>query len=239
MSAVRVKQAAVMLLGLVVAGLMVFLGLWQASTFRTQGQEATQERAKIAAVALPAGAGDQIGALYGRQVTVTGEYLPEYQYYIGEKPPLRVVTAFRTTTGQVVPVVRGEVAEGETATPVPSGVQTQTGLLMPSEKDLTSTPTVGLPTPVMVQVKLESLAQQWPTPLLNGFVTLNEADARDQQLTPATVVLPDGSGSQRNAGYALQWWIFAAFALVMCAVRARQFGKNAAKEAARKARGLE
>ena len=44
-------------------------------------------------------------------------------------------------------------------------------------------------------------------------------------MTPASVDLPEGEGSQRNAGYALQWWVFAAFGLSMSLVWARQIGK--------------
>lgn len=226
----RVKQLAVITFGVVIAGAMIWLGLWQASTFRTQGHDATLERARQPAVALPSNAtGNDVASLYGRQVTVTGRYLPEYQYYVGGKPPLRIVTAFRTDAGQVLAVVRGEVDDGTTPTAPPAGTVSQSGLLMPSEKDFHGTMATGLPTPVIPTVKLERLAQEWPTPLLNGFVTLTEQDAKAQSLTPATVVLPEGEGSQRNAGYALQWWVFAGFALVMTFIWARMIGRQASR----------
>ncbi|MGA4670026.1 SURF1 family protein [Propionibacteriaceae bacterium Y1923] len=232
----RLKQAGIMALGLVVAVLMVVLGLWQANTARTHGQAATQERAAMPAVALPDGAsGDAVTELYGRQVSVTGEYLPELQYYVGDKPPLRIVTAFRTQSGQVVPIVRGQVGDGQTPADAPIGLVQQTGLLLPSEKDFHGQLGDDLPEPVIPTVKLERLAQEWPTPLLNGFISLSEADSQAQSMQVATVVLPEGEGSERNAGYALQWWVFAAFALVMCGVWARQLGRNAKRQAARAA----
>ena len=223
---IKIKQTAVLSLGVVVAGAMVLLGMWQASTFRTQGQQATIERAQLAPVDLPPVAdGETVAGLYGRPITVTGQYLPEFQYYVGSTPPLRVVTAFKTSAGQVVPIVRGQVAAGQTPSPAPAGTVTQSGLVLPSEKDFHGVLAQGLPEPVIATVKLERLAQDWPAPLLNGFITLSEADSAAQSMTPADVVLPEGEGSQRNAGYALQWWVFAAFGLAMSVVWARQIGK--------------
>lgn len=225
---IKFKQGAVLTLGVVIAGVMVLLGMWQASTFRSQGQQATLERAQLPAVDLPANAdGDTVAGLYGRPITVTGQYLPEWQYYVGSTPPLRVVTAFKTSTGQIVAIVRGQVAEGQTPAPAPTGTLTQSGLVMPSEKDFHTTMGPGLPQPVIPTVKLERLAQDWPAPLLNGFMTLSDDDSAAQSMSPAEVVLPEGEGSQRNAGYALQWWVFAAFGLAMSVVWARQIGKPA------------
>lgn len=223
------KRLAIILLGTTIAMVMVVLGLWQASTYRTQGADATRERASQAPVPLPSGAqGNQAAELYGRRVTITGEYLPQ-SHYVGTKDPLRVVTAFRTTEGTVIAVVRGQVPAEGTPPPPPRGKVTQSGLLMPSEKDPVGTPDAGLPTPLRAQVKLEELAQTWPEPLLNGFVTLDAADATAQSLTPASVKLPEGEGSQRNAGYALQWWVFAVFAMVMTVIWARSVPSRLAK----------
>lgn len=224
---IKFKQAAVLTLGVVIAALMVVLGLWQANTARTHGRQATEERANLPAVVLPAGAtGDAVTGLYGRPVTVTGEYLPELQYYVGDRPPLRIVTAFRTQSGQILPIVRGQVDQGQSPADAPVGVITQTGLLLPSEKDFHGQLGTGLPEPVIATVKLERLAQEWPAPLLNGFISLSEADSQAQSMTVATVTLPEGEGSERNVGYALQWWVFAAFGLVMCIVWARYLGRG-------------
>lgn len=219
---VRLKRLLVMLVGVIIATIMLFLGLWQANTFRTQGAQANEERAALAPVPLPSKAnGTQVAELYGRQVTLTGEYLPEHQYYVGTRPPLSVVTAFKAQDGTIIAVVRGQVASGEKPSAPPKGILTQTGLMMPSQKDYTSSPAPGLPTPRIPQVRLETLAQEWPAPLLNGYLTLGAEDATAQSLTPTKVVLPEGEGRQRNAGYALQWWVFAVFALVMTFIWAR------------------
>ena len=68
------------------------------------------------------------------------------------------------------------------------------------------------------------LAQQWPQQLIPGFVTLGAQDAAAQGLTQASVKLPGGEGSAQNGGYALQWWVFAAFALGMSIKLAHSLG---------------
>jgi cytochrome oxidase assembly protein ShyY1 len=72
-------------------------------------------------------------------------------------------------------------------------------------------------------VRLQALAQVWPQQVVSGYVTLDSAEAAQQGLTAAPVVLPTLQGKERNAGYALQWWAFAAFALVMSVVVARNY----------------
>jgi hypothetical protein len=57
--------------------------------------------------------------------------------------------------------------------------------------------------------------------LVAGFVTLTAVDASAQGLAPAPVELPQASGRLRNGAYALQWWVFAAFALALAIRMAR------------------
>ena len=47
------------------------------------------------------------------------------------------------------------------------------------------------------------------------------AESAAQGLEPAPVVLPEGSGRLRNGAYALQWWVFAAFAVGLAIRMAR------------------
>ena len=74
-------------------------------------------------------------------------------------------------------------------------------------------------------VRIAQLAQLWPGPLIDGFVVLSPADARAQGMIPAEVTLPESRGRLRNAAYALQWWLFAAFAVVMAGRIARDVGR--------------
>ncbi len=97
----------------------------------------------------------------------------------------------------------------------------QTGVLLPSEE---AEPGAPVPAGQLSTVGLPLLAQQWPGPLINGFVTLSADDAQAQQLVPATVTLPEARGRLRNGAYAIQWWLFAGFTLVMAVRMARDFG---------------
>jgi len=59
-----------------------------------------------------------------------------------------------------------------------------------------------------------------------GFITLPAADSAAQGLGTAVVALPSGSGSIQNIGYALQWWVFAAFGAFMTVRFIRALGRD-------------
>jgi cytochrome oxidase assembly protein ShyY1 len=99
---------------------------------------------------------------------------------------------------------------------------TQTGILLPSEQS-------SLPTDESVRVQV--LAQRWPGPLVDGLVVLSAADARAQSLEPAPASLPEARGRLRNAAYALQWWVFAAFTVFMAIRMARDSGRRVGQAA--------
>lgn len=230
LAGVRVKQVGVALLGLVVAGIMVALGLWQLNVYSSQGSRVSEARAAqppldLLSVAKP---GLPVGDGYGRTVTVTGSYDAKLQVLIpvdGSPGQERVVTALRLPGGGAVPVVRGVVATGSALpTALPAGDVTQVGVFLPSEADIRRDPSLGGP---LDSVQLPELAQRWSPTLINGFITLRPDEAQSQGLSPAAVTLPDGQGRAQNAAYALQWWIFSGFALVMTGRMARDIGRRA------------
>jgi surfeit locus 1 family protein len=217
----RVRQALTILIGLVLAGVMVLLGLWQLDVYHAQGRAQAERRAQEPAVELAgvAQAGAPVGDGYGRTVTMAGRYVPGVQVLVplvAQPGSYRVVSALRLADGDVVPVVRGLVTES-TAPPLPRGEQRAAGLLLPSEE----APAGSLPAGQLSSVRIPTLAQQWPGPLISGFVTLTASDSTAQGLTPAPVELPQTSGRLRNGAYALQWWVFAAFAVVLAVRMAR------------------
>ena len=226
----RLRQALILALGLVLAAGMVAMGLWQFDVYRMQGEAAAVRRAAEPAVELrqvaPAGAAVRDG--YGRSVSFTGTYLSEPQELVpvAVRPGmLRVVTPMRQPDGSVVVVVRGLVPDGGGSPeppPSPAGLLTQTGILLPSEQP-------SLPTGESVRVQV--LAQRWPGPLVDGFVVLSAADARAQSLEPAPASLPEARGRLRNAAYALQWWVFAAFTVFMAIRMARDSGRRVGQAA--------
>ena len=75
-------------------------------------------------------------------------------------------------------------------------------------------------------VRVQALAQTWPSPLVGGYVTLSEADSEAQGLSAAPLVLPTAEGSPTHRGYALQWWVFAAGAVAFGFYVARGFAKD-------------
>ena len=80
----------------------------------------------------------------------------------------------------------------------------------------------------LTPVRVPELAQTWPGPLVDGFVTLSADDAARQGLEPAPLALPEGRGRLRNGAYAMQWWLFAGFAVVMAARIARDLHPESA-----------
>lgn len=209
----RLKQTLIIGLGVVAAAVMTWLGFWQLQVFTDEGNASVQARAQQPAVPLldHVGPDGTVGDIYGKPVTVQGHYLSsDQQRVLGPDGVVRLLSAFQLDDGRVLPVVRGTIAVGEAAPPVPSATLTQEGLFLPSEPaadhDLATGYSLG-------SVRLAQLAQLWTQPLMPGFITLGADESSRQGLQPATVSLPLGDGSWRNSGYALQWWVFALFGL--------------------------
>jgi surfeit locus 1 family protein len=224
----RLRALLVVLLGIGLAAGMVTAGVWQLRVYHRQGAEAAARRAAEPPVPLtevaPVGAPVRDG--YGRTVTFRGSYEAAHQVLVpvaDRTDAYRVVTLLRQDDGTAVAVVRGVVTETSVAPPPPEGSQTQSGILLPSEEQAGS--------PDRRQgldgVRVPQLAQQWPGPLVEGFVTLATAEATAQGLEPAVVALPQGRGRLRNGAYAMQWWLFAGFTVVMAVRIARDVGRGA------------
>ena len=238
----RLRALLVIVLGLGLAAGMVMAGVWQFEVYGRQGADAAARRAAEPPIPLTSVAlvGEPIRDGYGRTVTFRGSYEPAHQILLpvaDRTDAYRVVTLLRQDDGSAVAVVRGVVTEtassrggrppltppqnAAVAPPPPEGQQTQNGILLPSEASAASP---GGPDGLS-SVRVPQLAQRWPGPLVEGFVTLTAAEATAQGLEPAVVALPEGRGRLRNAAYALQWWLFAGFTLVMAIRMARDVGR--------------
>ncbi len=221
----RLQQLLIIAVTVVLAGGMVLLGRWQLDVYHEQGARASTMRAGAPPLPLTAvaPAGGVVTDGFGRSVAFDGRYDPALQLLVplpDEPGRYRVLTALKQSDGSLVSVVRGIVD-----TPVPPAPPVeplrQVGVLLPSE----DTPQQPAPPGQIGSVRVPALAQQWPGPLVDGFVTLAAPDALAQGLRPATVQLPEAPGRFRNAAYALQWWLFAAFAVVMAVRIARDVGR--------------
>lgn len=227
----RARQALIIVAGTVVASIMVWLGLWQLQVFTDQASASTQARAQQPPVPLLdyVNTDGTVGDIYGKPVTVSGRYLPNQQERVlGDDGVVRVLSALQLADGRVLPVVRGTVAGGDSLPAPPSGEVQQIGIFLPSEPGLDHSLPEGYR---LGSVRLPQLAQFWTQRLMPGFITLQPAEATRQGLSAATVRLPEGEGSWRNSGYALQWWVFAAFGLVMTVRIAQTLGRRERQKA--------
>ena len=233
----RLKQVLILLVGVVGALVMVFLGLWQMQVFVDKGNKTVEDRAAQAAVPLEDHLGSEasLADIYGKQVTVTGSYLPDHQILIPGEGGYRVLGAFEVVDGRTLPVVRGLTPSESDITPPPAGQVTETGLFLPGEGNVLDDRGVAVQVPdgQLASVRMPALAQEWSN-LVPGFITLGAADSEEQGLAQAPVNLPTGEGSAQNSGYALQWWVFAAFGLGMAIKLAHSLGvrERTAQEAA-------
>lgn len=170
----------------------------------------------------------------GHPVIVEGEYDASRQFLVpgrlleGE-PGYWVVTPLATTdSGAVIPVLRGFVTDPGAADAPPAETVSVRGELAPGES-----PYFGedpLPEGQRGTIDLSALANEWPEDLYNAFVF---STAEEPQLTDTAALqhvpppeLTVAALDARNLGYALQWWVFALFAIGV-------FGKalrDAAKE---------
>ena len=209
------RQLGIVVVGLAAVAVMVLLGIWQLQVNQRSGEAAAAARAAQPAVALASVApvSEPVGGDgYGRTVTTSGHYDPATQVLVPTGDAYRVLIALVRDDGSVVPVVRGVVASPDAVPAPPTGTVTATGILMASEA---SSRPGSVPQGMLGGVQLDVLATRWNKPMIAGFVTLDAAQARAEGLTPAVVQLPSQSGRLRNGIYAVQWWLFAAFAVGM------------------------
>jgi len=223
---VRARQWLIAVVGAVLTVAMLWLGLWQMRVFEDKENESAAARAGQPAVPLLdfVSADGTVGDIYGKPASVTGHYLPSQQARIrAEDGTVRVLTAFQVADGRVLAVVRGVLpAAASTIPEPPAGELTQSGIFLPSEEGSGQNDTGT----TLGTVRLPVLAQFWPQQLLPGFITLPAADSTAQGLETAVVALPSGSGSIQNIGYALQWWVFAAFGAFMTVRFIRALGRD-------------
>ncbi len=221
------------LLALVVVVLVSFaeLGLWQLNVARDEGHEeaAAQARAKppVELTSQLAPHTQMSGDLAGRTVTVTGTYDAQRTLVVAGRR-LGEATGYWIVTPLVVDdpsgsaddagrlaIVRGFTTDPAAAAAPAAGTVSLAGILAPGEA--APDKPVALPPGQVASVDLAALVNQWPGELYNAMLFPT------QQTPPATdglTVIPppdfvSGELNWRNLAYALQWWIFALFALYM------------------------
>lgn len=171
--------------------------------------------------------------MQGRAVSVTGTYDQTRQVLVtGKRLDGRdgfwVVTPLRTAGGALVPVVRGFGTGGVAGSPPapttdpryapPPGEVSVTGVLQAPE------PGAGRPTAppagTVPAADTADLVNLWGGPIYNVLLFASPAPpvapgAVALATVPPAPVDEGGSLGLRNAAYALQWWLFGAFALLL------------------------
>ncbi len=209
------------LLGLVLVVGVVFvqLGRWQLGVAEGKGVEdalaaaRAQSPVPLTSVLTPHTAFP--GELSSRPVTASGHYTDGQLLVPGRRLDGRVgswvLTPFLVDgSGATLPVLRGFVTDPAQAGGPPDGTLTVEGGLAPPESPADAPVGPG----EIASVDTSVLVNTWPTPLYNAFLFLRAEDpGTGPQL--AKVPTPIGhTGIQwRNAAYAVQWWVFALFAL--------------------------
>ena len=215
---VRGRQVFFVGIGVVCAIVMGMLGVWQMQRSVDSGAAGIRQRAEQAPVALleNINVDGTVGDVYGKPVTVSGSYLLGQELLVpGSDGSWRVLTAFQVADGRVVPIVRGSVSDTNGVPSPPTGPRPETGLFLPGAGHADGPGSGQVGSGQIGSVRMPLLAQKWPQQLTPGFVTLDAEHARAQRLVPASVTLPKGEKSFNNGSYAIQWWLFAAFALGM------------------------
>lgn len=217
----RLMGLFALMVALVVA--FILLGIWQLDVARSAGHSsanaAMQDQAvvPISSVMQPANAFPSTGSL--RPVRARGHYDGARQELVAGRT-LNGRNGFWVLTPLVVDangarlgVVRGFVIDPKAA-PAPltgSGQVTVTGALAPGESPSSSP----YPRGQIGAINLAFLANTWGGTVYNSFVF---ATAESPAATAAPIQRfappqPGGGFHLLNAGYALQWWAFACFAI--------------------------
>ncbi len=223
-TALKPKWLALLALALLIGIAFVQLGRWQLGVAHDKARaEAIEAAGKEPVVVLstlltphtefPPAAG-------GRLVTATGSY-DEGQVLIPArlldgKDGFWVLTPLRLGgSGAIFPVLRGWTPQAQAPVP-PPGEVTVTASLAPGESPAEGS----YPPGQLGSVDLSRLVNTWDGDLYNAFGFAQRESSGTTALDPAPLThvpppRPDTGLNGRNAAYALQWWIFAAFALVM------------------------
>jgi cytochrome oxidase assembly protein ShyY1 len=211
-----------------------WLGLWQLDVARDKGREevvaaAAREPVVPIAEALGPHAPFPAGGA-GRRVQATGRYAADGQFLVaprrldGRDGAWVVTPLVVESTGATLAVVRGFVPESAVVPAPPGGPVTVTASLAPGESPSEAPAEGQWPGAAQVRgsIDLAVLVNEWQGDLYNAFGFAVEEQAGGGADLPASglervppPVIGETGLSWRNAAYALQWWIFAAFAAYM------------------------
>ena len=200
----------------------IFLGQWQWD--RTQDILAAERSAAAAPIALQELVNDDgtwSNADIGRTVILDGTFtaqelqLPnrEFQGQSGSW----IVSRFDLSSGGSIAVMRGLLPDGSQSTQVDATAVQLEGVLHPNEAFYE-----GANENSIVTVDSAAIADEWGTDLIDGYVMVQRQDPEPSEPGALVIVAPtvqvgDVPFPLQNFFYAIQWWIFAAFAIFVYA----------------------
>ena len=230
-------------LAVAAAAVMVFLGVWQLHRYeertainnRIDSADAVQAVAMESVMTRPSAAGSA-GPAPGQdaswtKVTVTGQYDVSHEIQarartVNGDVGFEIVTPLVLADGTAVLVDRGWIAPqdaGAEAAPVvppaPGGEVTVVGQIHLSESR--TTPIAHRDGRLDTRrITVSRLAHEMPYPTYGAYVLLTQ---QTPPSSPTFVAVPiDHEDSWQNAGYTVQWWLFAAMALFAFVWQARK-----------------
>jgi cytochrome oxidase assembly protein ShyY1 len=232
---VKPRSLGLLALALAAAAVMSVLGSWQLNVYQSKTEAATSKRAEAAPVPLeslfPLDAGLPSKAV-GRRVTVSGTWGPAAdQILVSDRqqegrngfwvvtPLLLQGTSAQAPAGAgAVMVVRGWVPDVTSASArPPAGAVRIVGAVAASEAEDASAAAAG--GRILPSLRIPTIVDLVDYRLYDAFVVLISAEppvADGPVIVPAPTPPTDHAGL-RNVAYAVQWWIFAVFALWMWA----------------------
>ncbi|MBK9476717.1 MAG: SURF1 family protein [Tetrasphaera sp.] len=218
------KWLGMLVVVVLVALAFIRLGMWQLGIAQGEAEREAIERARATAVvdvtSLLRPATPFPNSAVSARVSAVGEYA-EGQFLVpnrrlGEQKGYWLVTPFVVASSGVrLPVLRGFTTKADALdTPPPTGRRTLVGGLSPSEPPVSDARP--LPSGQLASIDASVLVNLWPGETYSAFVFLDIEDPEapvDRALTRLPTPLGDTELQLRNAAYALQWWVFAGFAL--------------------------
>jgi surfeit locus 1 family protein len=232
-SLLRPPMLAVHLLALAAVVVCVVGGFWQLGVYQSEQDTSRDERAAADPVPLTETLGPDEGMtneMVGARVVAEGRYAPaDQQILVAGRADegggsgddgfggdgYWVVSPLQLENGSAILVVRGWTTSA-VAPPVPVAPVSVVGSLEPGEEpgadsDLGSDRVVD-------SVRIPSLVGEFPYDLYAGMIVRTaERPAPSDGLTLVDPTPPDipWTDGLRNLAYAMQWWVFAGFALFM------------------------
>lgn len=236
-TALKPRWLVLLAVALGLATVMAGLGQWQLDRARENGRreavQAATSRPAVPLTDLLAPRRTFTNAQADRPVTVSGRWDPAHQLLVDDRyldgvHGFWVLTPLVLADGSAVPVVRGWVpsADDEAAAPgavagtAPGQEVRLAGVLRPGEPPVDREPGAGagLPAGRIDGVDLTQLVQRWPQRLYAGYVVLTAQEPAPDGASPR-LVPPTAPSNQtlawQNLSYALQWFVFAGFLLLL------------------------